>query len=452
MGCFNLKDPITNRDIIYGDKIGCILLEKSTTITKRETYIYDNWLPSSYIFFGEYNDYGNICNIEKNLNTDLIEKYYNIDLQTIMDIIVDDRSLYNSYGKFFNHFFTDNDSLLYTTFKNNIKFCYEHIKSLDDNFVKTFEDECSLVFEYELPYLKLVFTSNLKTGSTKCVCFRNEDILWSLNFPSFYSISEVCDKLKDKNIYLVFSDEIVTCYKKIQNLEIMFFSTDIFEFLYRDKGKNISYSNTEIKLFKLTENICDSIDEIVKDEMPYFEKQLDLSDKELYDKLFLKELLNSLNYGSNDLTHFAFYDFNNNFKKLTNIYLLNLFEKEYVTELSKCISDFTVLIDFMNSFNIVFKPSNYAGQQYDRDEELEFFNWLNDNTKKLYIDRVLQNGEYFTKDDFNEEELYEKQTYKFIGGEFDMKEVVCKNKKLFFISSDCEVDIYNIDFDYLCYC
>ena len=84
MGSWSVACGISNIAITAGNKCVLIPLQKNN-----ERIGYFKYIPSVLPIFGEYNDYGGIENIEKNLNTELIEKASGVSIEEFCEYLVD---------------------------------------------------------------------------------------------------------------------------------------------------------------------------------------------------------------------------------------------------------------------------------------------------------------------------------------------------------------------------
>ena len=94
MGCFNVACSVSNLSINYGDRVVFIpLLPKNWTLRNHPSYknhvvgkhsslIYSNcyFNPLTFPIKGQYNDYGGLENVDKDANTEAIEKFFKMNL------------------------------------------------------------------------------------------------------------------------------------------------------------------------------------------------------------------------------------------------------------------------------------------------------------------------------------------------------------------------------------
>ena len=157
MGSFSVACGITKLTISCGDR--CLLLpliipesfdSKEFKMT-RENYVRiraehmflhntDMWEPFCFPIRGEYNDYGSIENIEKDKNTEILEKYLGISIEDFVSLITDGRrDVYDSFSEYSRVFFEHPEDFEYDTpldvFFSNLKF-----KKTENSF--NLEDKC----------------------------------------------------------------------------------------------------------------------------------------------------------------------------------------------------------------------------------------------------------------------------------------------------------------------
>lgn len=90
MGCWSVACGVSNIAITAGNK--CVLLP----LRKNEgDYGYFEYIPAMLPIFGEYDDYGGIENIEKNINTELIEKVTGVTIEDFCTFLVDGKYTYD---------------------------------------------------------------------------------------------------------------------------------------------------------------------------------------------------------------------------------------------------------------------------------------------------------------------------------------------------------------------
>lgn len=90
MGSWSVSCGISNIAITAGNKCVLVPLRKNN-----QDYGYFEYIPAMLPIFGEYNDYGGIEKIEKNINTELIEKVTGVTIEEFCEFLVDGRHTYN---------------------------------------------------------------------------------------------------------------------------------------------------------------------------------------------------------------------------------------------------------------------------------------------------------------------------------------------------------------------
>ena len=90
MGSWSVSCGISNIAITSGNKCVLLPLRKNNG-----DYGYYEYIPATLPIFGEYNDYGGIEDIEKNFNTELIEKVTGVSIEDFCVFLVDGRFTYD---------------------------------------------------------------------------------------------------------------------------------------------------------------------------------------------------------------------------------------------------------------------------------------------------------------------------------------------------------------------
>lgn len=87
MGCWNGTCGISNLPILDGeDVLFHIIINNTNNRRQANTYHYHNdpFIPLSFPMIGKYNEYGSVCNIEYNITTSLIARYFNLDFDKLL--------------------------------------------------------------------------------------------------------------------------------------------------------------------------------------------------------------------------------------------------------------------------------------------------------------------------------------------------------------------------------
>lgn len=109
MGYFSVTCGISSLPISEGDSIGMVLLmpnEGSSLLPSRSLSMNtDAYKPFSAPIYGEYNDYGGLDNIVRDDTVTLLEEYFGLNIDTILECIDVDRSIYSSYNPIFKHLY-----------------------------------------------------------------------------------------------------------------------------------------------------------------------------------------------------------------------------------------------------------------------------------------------------------------------------------------------------------
>lgn len=146
MGSFNSTGFISRLPIKYGDRIVCFIGCQSKNPNGRELYYPDDLVSLFFLpFYGTYNNYGSIENVDRTGVVELIEKYsLGLSIENVCDII--ERVLFGNNIR---------ENLEY--FKEN-KEESEKYKNLLPLFFNNQEERPVLLFEHEEIYNKLTKT------------------------------------------------------------------------------------------------------------------------------------------------------------------------------------------------------------------------------------------------------------------------------------------------------
>ncbi len=115
MGSFNVGCGLSNLAIHEGDKIGLLFLTPQPNYDRNQRvpigkayqiYCTDKYLPYLPPIFGQYDDYGQISNIEESPTTLLLEKMFNRPIQIIAECLTSNRGIYDFNG-IAEHYMTD---------------------------------------------------------------------------------------------------------------------------------------------------------------------------------------------------------------------------------------------------------------------------------------------------------------------------------------------------------
>ncbi|HLD89590.1 MAG TPA: hypothetical protein VI911_00980 [Patescibacteria group bacterium] len=116
MGSFNVACSISNVSINAGQRIAFIPLVIKRHLAKDGKLPIPNQMliePDSLLtpfclpIFGKYNDYGSIEHIEKDANTEAIEAYMGMPIESFVDCITCGREPHDYFGDLFKHFATN---------------------------------------------------------------------------------------------------------------------------------------------------------------------------------------------------------------------------------------------------------------------------------------------------------------------------------------------------------
>ncbi len=146
MGCFNSTGFISRLPIRGGDRIVCFIGCQSKNPNGRELYFPDDLVSMFFLpFYGTYNDYGSIKDVDRTKIVELIEKYsLGLSIENVCDII--ERVLFGNDIR---------ENLEY--FKENKEESKKY-KSLLPLFFNDQEEKPVLLFEHEEIYNNLTKT------------------------------------------------------------------------------------------------------------------------------------------------------------------------------------------------------------------------------------------------------------------------------------------------------
>lgn len=472
MGCFNIKDVITNNDIYEGEEINAIILKKVDSYKsdiESETYITDKWEPMTMPFSGKYNDYGTMKNIDKeDLTVKLLEKIYEIDISDIFTLILEGRHMYSSCSSALSIFKKDKE--LITTFNSYDKITFDMLKICDDRFTLIKSDENSQSVElnysrnqidYKLTfdiiknediYIKLYKTSidyntKEKQKITKEIITNDKNCF--MVFSKHQHIADFFEKLSDNDIELIFTQKERNILKELKQCNIMFFNKKVinftnnnFEVNYNEKEntfdkqyeKFISYNNTIKELIHL------KIKEEVENDFLFYKEN---SDKEITkEELYIRFTKNN---GIALRSHLEEEFFKcpllprdkNRFRKFWDMYYPIIFNsainnEEINYDLIKKLCEFYLLDKHLNYMNIVYRPSNYSGQERDREYEIKWNKFLVNHTYDLLLEEKIDCGEGFSPDNieeaFEKKWIQENEKFKIYDGNYHNEIIIFKNK------------------------
>lgn len=86
MGCFNSSGFISGLPIKYGDRVVCFIGITKKNMSLRELYYPDSMVAPFFLpVRGEYDDYGCVQNIDRTHIVEMIEKYADADIETVLN-------------------------------------------------------------------------------------------------------------------------------------------------------------------------------------------------------------------------------------------------------------------------------------------------------------------------------------------------------------------------------
>lgn len=172
MGCFNVMGFHSHLPIVYGNDIVLLLGVKSNYEKKKVRHDIVTFAPGGEFtpialpIFGTYDDYGSITNIIKDKNTEIIEKFFGLDIDKIIGLTDD-----YMHGRFCS----DKDTELYDDM------C-KKIYDLQDEYYK--KSEFAQVYEISFTIDHRFVYDTIKDLGASCYDFeKSYDALMELHLP-----------------------------------------------------------------------------------------------------------------------------------------------------------------------------------------------------------------------------------------------------------------------------
>lgn len=249
MGSFSVACGISKLPITSNEKAIFVFLEKNKT-NENKIYFLNNtelYRPVLLPIKGTYNTYGLIENIEKDINVELIEKHFKMDIDRLLEFIRDDNTnLFSEYG----------NSILdiYKKEKQKIDGSFEAY--LDNGF--EFKKENNIEFLYNKEFdLKILNRDvykefNFDDRSFKFIC-NNKEVLLTNNFKDIDGLI-----FKHFNIVLGLENKNdLNLIREIANMNGMYIKRDIYNELtkvfYNDYPSKVLPREEKIKNIYLSE-------------------------------------------------------------------------------------------------------------------------------------------------------------------------------------------------------
>lgn len=110
MGSFNVGCGISNLSINEGDKMGFVILKKSSPLVRSDVTMghrsnLDYFMPVLPPIYGMYGDYGRMEDIERSVTVEIIEDKFGMPVDDFMDCLSCTRNIYDDYGVINKQFF-----------------------------------------------------------------------------------------------------------------------------------------------------------------------------------------------------------------------------------------------------------------------------------------------------------------------------------------------------------
>ena len=114
MGSFDVGCGISNLAVHYGDKVGFVIIDRSTGTesdfwkrrrgTAMHIYSSDMYQAMFPPVFATYDDYGSVRDVEKSTTTDLIESFFRRPMKVVIDCINENRGIYDTYSPIYKNY------------------------------------------------------------------------------------------------------------------------------------------------------------------------------------------------------------------------------------------------------------------------------------------------------------------------------------------------------------
>jgi hypothetical protein len=347
MGCFNIAATASSLSLGGGDKVLLFPLipnnfnkkiQKYSVIPKTSNLISNE---GSTIFYkpfclpikGTYNSYGSIENIVEDSNTEWIEKYFDLDISSFIEVLTDD----NSY--------TVNDE-----FKNNILQSLSGMWELQlfyDNLINKYNQSNSAFNEASLSFDNLIilgfeFQPTINTGDKRYLKYLNHPDIPDLIIHS----DETWTHFFYKSQPLPSMYRIVELYNELKNNKI---NVNALKNINRFKKSSINLFNIDICINKINQANKEAIDmeeQFQKIQKEIFENSEKNNSSEIY-----KNTFNFLKY--NNFSTMPILKYNSEWQYAATENLKN--------DLAKMLS----FLRIMNSVNKIFMPTQNGEQDGD---------------------------------------------------------------------------------------
>lgn len=258
MGSFNVACALSSIPIVSGERVGVQIIApskypRSEGLYTKSTELYNLFLSPVY---GEYNSYGSLESIESNSSCKILENFFKLPIETILRIISDHRSVYDSCGALYENYLTDKNA-----FEDYSKPLSEALLSLGFTKVEKSEaEEC--------------FDADLKTNDRVILAYRDTEVIVEDNtLTSVYKNGKILDGLtayknmmnstqldiysKLTGVYPGVEDENIAKIEVFSNLKLMFFnpivSREMNSFALEDSFSSYFYDKVNKSLDEYAE-------------------------------------------------------------------------------------------------------------------------------------------------------------------------------------------------------
>jgi len=466
MGSFNVKDTITNKDIYYGQEIYTLILKKQNNYRDVEVYINDSFTPICFPFLSRYNDYGSIEEPKQNYVVKDLEEEYKMSILDLLNVIGQDRNPYSTCSPLWDIIFKGKDTQISKLYKEYTPISYSKAAKLDSRIILEDENEECEIYSYkenksnnDLYNRKVIFTTNKETEETnlKIVNAKTLEVQKEFDYRSHTNSHDIFEELQKEGIYLVYPEDYIDIIKKTLNLKVMYFSANLRDFFLRNINLENQIQKTKENLIQIKKDIKEEMDKELNEEIEYLKTKENKTEEEITELLpaLRKRVQRYMSRNLEDVLYkYKIFPTYNRSKNIQNRYLEELLNPTTnQDELIKDLILFNKMNNHMENMNIIYRPSNYAGQERDREIEKEWFDFLSQTTSKEMIDELEQYGENVYKEnlksDLENNYFEDGEKFKIYGGEKDGLEVILKNKEFLGLKTNEVIDLNNIDFKFL---
>lgn len=396
MGSFAVGCGVSNLPIKNYDPVVFVFLVKNSNKENRTFLLHNDDLYKPFLLpiKGTYNDYGTLENIEKDINVELIEKHYKVNIETLLELVSESGgnvlSKYSPYLKAYDikklNLENTSESLLKNGFnlENNDSYEYFYNKEYDIKIENINKND---KFNFDVKYYDI--TCN---GISKQL-FISSDFEEGLNFFLYHNFNIILGLENKNDIMLI---------KEIEQLNGMFVRKEIYDNLtqvyYNDypcgvfkredaiKITNVSKLHLTTLGFVEDKEESEEIDFKSMSEEDFMDHIYNMKDK---DCLFRKDniVIEYGDYGSKFIEpkKSGFYNVNDLVKILNKMdYNIDISSLSHLTD--SVIDSFKVIEEIKNSYQ----------NKLNRSFMSTLNSVLNDSNSPLFSYRSIKNSKVYT--------------------------------------------------------